>query len=103
MLHRPARGLRLCPGLAGGRCWHICCHRSWDLAAALQAPLLQYTPRRGGLGQLPTTHSHVFPPQPTLLHANLPELPADNAEENKPRNILEEIVWYKAVEINRWR
>ncbi|PRW39057.1 indole-3-glycerol phosphate synthase [Chlorella sorokiniana] len=27
----------------------------------------------------------------------------DIAEENKPRNILEEIVWYKAVEIGRWR
>ncbi|KAI3431529.1 hypothetical protein D9Q98_004579 [Chlorella vulgaris] len=27
----------------------------------------------------------------------------DRAEENQPRNILEEIVWHKAAEIDRWR
>ena len=33
-----------------------------------------------------------------------PPPPADErAEENQPRNILEEIVWHKGVEIARWR
>lgn len=25
------------------------------------------------------------------------------AEDNQPRNILEEIVWHKAIEVDRWR
>lgn len=32
-----------------------------------------------------------------------PPLADDRAEENQPRNILEEIVWHKAAEIDRWR
>jgi hypothetical protein len=31
------------------------------------------------------------------------DLPADVLEEAKPRNILEEIVWYKAKEIDVWK
>ena len=31
------------------------------------------------------------------------DLPADQLDEAKPRNILEEIVWYKAKEIEVWK
>lgn len=31
------------------------------------------------------------------------DLPADVLEEAKPRNILEEIVWYKGKEIDVWK
>jgi hypothetical protein len=39
------------------------------------------------------------------VFGNASLLPAaeDRQMENQPRNILEEIVWHKAVEVGRWR
>lgn len=80
-----------------------CCtvDRLW-LLSSLPA-VLQTLPRSTSRSPLPHPSTTFFLQHRFTHTGPVACCPADIAEENKPRNILEEIVWYKAVEIARWR